>query len=205
MNKLRWGKFYWCDWADDPALALCSLAAQGLWMRLLCIAAQGTPYGHVTINGLPPSIDDLTKLIRPRPKRYTVERLIIELERYGVVHRDADGKLISRRMEADGKLVALRTSAANARWRKKNGLDLHMQNDGFASTESEAESEVHPPTPPRGTRGGGGNGGGGGKKASRNANVDLLAENLADAETTHAHAHRRGAPVVPFPGRALSG
>ena len=69
MNKLRWGKFYWSDWADDPALALCSLAAQGLWMRLLCIAAQGTPYGHVNINGKPPSVIDLAKLMRQAPTR----------------------------------------------------------------------------------------------------------------------------------------
>ena len=31
-------------------------------MRLLCIAAQGTPYGHITVNGKTPSMDDLAKL-----------------------------------------------------------------------------------------------------------------------------------------------
>lgn len=200
MNKLRWGKFYWSDWADDPALALCSLAAQGLWMRLLCIAAQGTPYGHVTINGIPPSMADLARLIRPRPKTSTVERLVIELERYGVADRGACGCLISRRMEADGKLAGVRSEAANSRWNKQNGHDLHMQSGDFASIESEAESRI-PPNPPRGKRGGAQNGGGG-RKPSRNANTDMLAEELGYAATAN-DTRQRGAPVVPFPGRAI--
>lgn len=38
-SQLRWAKFFWADWAGDNCLSLCTLAAQGLWMRLLCIAA----------------------------------------------------------------------------------------------------------------------------------------------------------------------
>ena len=173
MNKLRWGKFYWSDWADDPALALCSLAAQGLWMRLLCIAAQGTPYGHVTVNGKPPSMTDLAKLIRPRPRIAFVERLVTELIRNGVVERDLCGCLVSRRMEHDGKLAGVRRAAAyemHARrtqesyetlMRRQNDprkgaaeadlwSGLHMQNPNFASTESEAKAERRgtPPSTP---------------------------------------------------------
>ena len=162
---------YWSDWADDPALALCSLAAQGLWMRLLCIAAQGTPYGHVTVNGKPPSMADLAKLIRPRPKMGHVERLVAELVRNGVVERDTCGCLVSRRMEIDGRLAAARREAARKRWEDASempggiragtparhlsggktvpakpqgrptwGLDLHMQNPRFASTELDANA-----------------------------------------------------------------
>jgi hypothetical protein len=134
VNKLRWGKFYWSDWADDPALALCSLAAQGLWMRLLCIAAQGTPYGHVTVNGRSPTNTELAKLVRAKPS--FIARLIAELEGHGVASRDASGCLVSRRQESDGKLAGVRSAAANSRWHKGNGADLHMQKDDFASTES---------------------------------------------------------------------
>jgi hypothetical protein len=178
VNKLRWGKFYWSDWADDPALALCSLAAQGLWMRLLCIAAQGSPYGHVTVNGKAPSLDDLAKLIRPKPKLDTISRLIAELERRGVVERAPCGCLVSRRMESDGKLATVRRNAAYASHagrqqdsdRSPTGVrsesdrnhqnsrqsaemadrsaDLHLQNPGFASTEStETHESIIPPTP----------------------------------------------------------
>ena len=30
MSGLPWGKFFWKDWLTDPALSVCSLAAQGL-------------------------------------------------------------------------------------------------------------------------------------------------------------------------------
>jgi hypothetical protein len=120
VNKLRWGKFYWSDWADDPALALCSLAAQGLWMRLLCIAAQGTPYGHVTISGKPPSLQQLAQLLMRdhdpwRHRVRTIDRLITELERNGVAQRAPCGCLISRRMVRDGQLAETRRNAVNQR------------------------------------------------------------------------------------------
>ena len=52
MSGLPWGKFFWKDWLTDPALSVCSLAAQGLWMRMLCIMSMSEPPGHLT---LPPS------------------------------------------------------------------------------------------------------------------------------------------------------
>jgi hypothetical protein len=223
VNKLRWGKFYWSDWADDPALALCSLAAQGLWMRLLCIAAQGTPYGHVTVNGKPPSMSDLAKLVRPRPRTTFVERLIAELERNGVVERAACGCLVSRRMEHDGKVAVVRREAAyemHARrsqdscetlLRSQNdrrkaadkadvGSDLHMQNPSFASTESTEthESRIPPVTPrKRGVRGRASMNGG--RKESRNAMCDIIAEEMRDAEANDAR--REGPRVVSIVGR----
>jgi hypothetical protein len=193
VNKLRWGKFYWSDWADDPALALCSLAAQGLWMRLLCIAAQGTPYGHVTVNGKPPSMDDLAKLIRPKPKPATVARLIAELQRRGVVERDACGCLVSRRMESDGKLAGIRAEAAKARWDKENGADLHMQNDDFASTESTETHESKPPKAPRKR--------GATAAVWKNGFGESVQETFAYAEADNARAS--GARVVPIPRRAV--
>ena len=52
MSGLPWGKFFWKDWLTDPRLSICSLAAQGLWMRLLCIMSMSEPPGHLF---LPPS------------------------------------------------------------------------------------------------------------------------------------------------------
>lgn len=140
MNKLRWGKLVWSDWSDDPALAMCSLAAQGLWMRLMCIAAQGTPYGHVTINGKGATAGDIARLVRIKTRR--AEQLIAELERRGVAARDANSVLFCRRMVADWTLFVTRNKAAKARWNKETRPGLHMQNPDFAYTESiERESE----------------------------------------------------------------
>lgn len=159
MNKLRWGKFYWSDWSDDPALASCSLAAQGLWMRLLCIAAQGTPYGAVTVAGKPPSMATLQKLIRPKPKLETLVRLIDELKRNGVCQEESDRTLVSRRMESDGKIASVRSKAANKRW---NNPDLHMQTpppNGNGAMHESQKPESKPPKPPARSGGRGKDGG----------------------------------------------
>ena len=196
MNKLRWGKFYWSDWADDPALALCSLAAQGLWMRLLCIAAQGTPYGHVTVNGKPPSIEDLAKLIRPRPKVSHLHRLLDELERNGVVLRNASGVLVSRRQESDGKLASVRRSAAKARWNKESRPDLHMQNNNFAYTESDAKESQSPPRRPPVN---------GGPRGPGNGFMESAKNDMQETIDGDERERRASAAVVAIPRRAVGG
>lgn len=89
-------------------------------MRLLCIAAQGTPYGHVTVNGKPPSVPELARLLMldDDPYRHRVRaisRLIAELERNGVADRGPCGCLVSRRMERDGEIAKIRRDAVNQR------------------------------------------------------------------------------------------
>ena len=101
MSRLRWAKFFWADWAGDNALSLCSLAAQGLWMRLLCIAAQNEPYGTILISGRQPTEVELAKLIQPPIRVRDFRRLLRELEYRHVIKRDADGNLYSARLRAD--------------------------------------------------------------------------------------------------------
>ena len=192
-NKLRWAKLVWADWSDDPALALCSYAAQGIWMRLMCIAAQGTPYGHVTINGRPPSLEELANLMRPKARPERMARLIAELEGRGVAKRGPCGCLISRRMESDLTLFGKRSESAKSRWNKKTDPNLHMQTDLFAYLESESESESHPHSPPQGGRRARGSQSHP-PKQSRNAFVDLALEELADAQASDAR--KNGATVV---------
>jgi hypothetical protein len=150
VNKLRWGKFYWSDWSDDPALALCSLAAQGLLMRILCLCAQGTPYGYLTVAGKPPSLPALQKLVRPQPSLVRITRLLAELERNGVLKKDSNSTLFSSRMVRDGEVADIRSKAAHSRWSK---ADLHMQNGhgngSDACTESRTRSKAPPLAPKR--------------------------------------------------------
>jgi hypothetical protein len=204
-NKLVWAKWFWSDWAGDAALNLCSLPARGLWMALLCLAAQGEPYGTVTIKGRAVSDEELFRLLAPkgtRPRQFY--GWLAELERHGVATREPNGSLSSARQKKDGMLHNARASAARKSWGKAengNGLhmqkpdietDLHMQSgtgaQPFASHRAEAEAQAKSPrSPPRGARTRG---------PSRNPFVDLLAEQL-DAEATDSH--REGAPVVQFP------
>ena len=145
MNKLRWGKFYWSDWADDPALGQCSHTAQSVWMRLMCIAAQGTPYGTVTINGKPPSIKVLARHMRPPLPPYIMTRIIAELEEKGVAARDENHCLFARRMRADHERHAVRSLAGTkgAQARLNNGLvpGLPKQTGSNGPFLSKLESE----------------------------------------------------------------
>ncbi|CAN7666179.1 hypothetical protein LJR098_002005 [Rhizobium sp. LjRoot98] len=51
MSGVVWSKFFWQDWEIALAVRLCSLSAQGLWMRMLCIASAHDPIGYVAVAG----------------------------------------------------------------------------------------------------------------------------------------------------------
>lgn len=103
MSGTVWAKFYWSDWANDPALRLCSLAAQGLWMRVLCVAAEADPTGYVTVNGRPLGVTDIARLAGVTETE--CESLLAELDRNGVFSRTRTGTIYSRRMVRDAKRV----------------------------------------------------------------------------------------------------
>jgi hypothetical protein len=153
-NKLQWAKWFWSDWAGDAALNLCSLPARGLWMGMLCLMAQGEPYGCLTIKGRAPTNDELFNLIAPRgTRRGDFNRWLAELERAKIARRDHEGVISSARMQRDGRLSAVRASAAKSAKRKP---DLHMQNghfaDAHAPTEAEAKAEAEATPPKRAPR-----------------------------------------------------
>lgn len=146
MSRLRWAKFFWEDWASDNALSLCSLAAQGLWMRMLCIAAQGDDYGMLTVNGQSVSDDELAKLIRPHidPRRFT--RLLAELERKKVVSRDANGTLFCRRMTQLRLAFDSHSQSGKRGASKRYGIVRHSLD--ARSKKLEAEKGESPPSTP---------------------------------------------------------
>jgi len=93
-----WSKFYWADWRANKELRLCSLSARGLWMEMLCLMHEADPYGHLLINGKPPSIQQLAlQVAAPLP---VVRKAMQELEAAGVA-TVKDGVWISRRMVRD--------------------------------------------------------------------------------------------------------
>lgn len=109
MAALAWGKFFWRDWTSDVALRRCSLAAHGLWMSMLCIAAQHEPPGFVSVNGEPLDADGIAEVIG-RDKG-EVNRLLKELVNRGVCSRDeTTGAIFCRRMVSD----AARSTKAQA-------------------------------------------------------------------------------------------
>lgn len=102
MSNHRWSKFWWVDYENDDRLAACSFAAQGLWMRMLCLMHRGEEMGCLVVAARPMTTVDLAK--RTGGEKRMVERLVTELEDNGVLSRDARGVLFSRRMVRDEKI-----------------------------------------------------------------------------------------------------
>jgi hypothetical protein len=44
-------QWYYRDWMSHPGLRMCSISARGLWADMMCIMAEGTPYGYLAVNG----------------------------------------------------------------------------------------------------------------------------------------------------------
>lgn len=99
-----WLKFYPSDWRADPALRMCSLAARGLWMEMLCLMHEAEPRGSLLVNGKTISEKQLASLVGC-PSRETVA-LISELEEAGVFSRAPDGTIFSRRIRRDAEKAA---------------------------------------------------------------------------------------------------
>ena len=126
-----WSKFYWSDWESDNALRQCSLAAQGLWMRMLCICARADTRGYLAIAGVPLDVDALaTAVSRPETE---LAPLMAELEHWGVFSRDRKGRIYSRRMLRDDR-------------RSKTGRKIKKQALARASQLSEEQREIPPPS-----------------------------------------------------------
>lgn len=113
MSGTTWSKFYWSDWQSDPALRLCSYAARGLWMDLLCIAAAHDPIGYVAVAGR--ALDETSIARLTGGQESEVRALLGELDRAGVFSRDRQGRIYSRRMVKDAR------KAATARNQGKEG------------------------------------------------------------------------------------
>lgn len=112
-------QFYPADWRKDSALQSCSLAAQGLWINLMCTAHECVPYGHLVINGAPLTAAQLARLIGGSEKK--MAGLLAELEAAGVFSRDELGAIYSRRMSKDEHIRTVRAAAGHAGWESKGG------------------------------------------------------------------------------------
>lgn len=116
-------KFYPSDWRSDPALKLCSLSARGLWMEMLCLMHEAEPYGHLKVRGVPLDASALAALVGASEE--SVRACLHELEFRGVLSRNRDGVVFSRRMirdaERDARDRANGARGGNPHLRKQTG------------------------------------------------------------------------------------
>lgn len=137
--------FFWNDWDNDEALKACSLAAQGLWMRMLCIAARSPEPGIVMIGGFPASRPDLEPRLAAlvgQPLE-TVNALIDELLTSGAASLDRKKRIVNRRMM---KAAALRRKRSEA---GKLGADVtHGKTTEMNGLPGQNASKPHGKPPP---------------------------------------------------------
>lgn len=98
--KLPAFQFYPGDWLRD-GVSGCSLAAQGLWLRLMILMHDSERYGYLCYNGLPIPSAQLARRCGCTLAEY--EELLAELESAGVPSRTKDGIIYSRRMTRDAE------------------------------------------------------------------------------------------------------
>tara|TARA_B100001105_G_scaffold193383_1_gene157436 strand:+ start:886 stop:1743 length:858 start_codon:yes stop_codon:yes gene_type:complete len=75
------------------------MAARGLWIEMLCIMHEATPYGHLLHKGKILDASSLAVLVSAPVS--DVASWLAELEEFGVVERKRNGVLFSKRMESD--------------------------------------------------------------------------------------------------------
>lgn len=130
-------QFYPADWRKDPALSVCSLAARGFWIELMCIAHESVPYGTLSINGKPMTIAQLSRATGQSVA--TVKKLIGELEDAGVFSRDETGTIFSRRMVKDEHIRNVRSEAGN----KGGNPNLLKQNSKISLSKIKANAQAN--------------------------------------------------------------
>jgi hypothetical protein len=96
MAKNPSTRWYFNDWITEPGLRLCSAAARGLWMDMLCVAAAATREGYVEVDGKPCGVTELARI--SNSSRSNVRRWLAELEGHGVFSRTGEGTIYNRRM-----------------------------------------------------------------------------------------------------------
>jgi hypothetical protein len=110
-NGHHWSKFCWRDHHNEMALRWCSLAARGFWVELLCIMHEGTPVGHLTINGRPLTPRQIAASAHCTERE--AKKLLAELEEAGVFSRTPEGVIFCRRMARE----AAAEVASSAAWK----------------------------------------------------------------------------------------
>lgn len=142
MSGVIWSKFFWQDWETDHAVRLSSFAAQGLWMRMLCIAAAHDPIGYVAVAGK--GLDETGLALLTGRQESEIASLLGELERNGVFSRDRQGRIYSRRMIRDAR------KAATARNNGKKGGNPSLSNpSGNSASDKGGDMGQDKPHKPR--------------------------------------------------------
>ena len=127
-----WTKWYWQDWEADTGLRASSLAAQGLWMRMLSIMARSKKKGFLLDGEKQMESKTLAKLTGEPV--VAIETLTEELRRHSVFSQLTDGTIFNRRMVKESEISDIRSRAGHLGGRPKK------QNESKSKSKTKAAS-----------------------------------------------------------------
>ncbi|WP_332763971.1 hypothetical protein [Phenylobacterium sp.] len=152
MSKRPSFQFYPPDWRRDADLRLCSMAARGLWIDMLCLMHEGEPYGHLTAHGRPMKPEQLAKLVGEPAA--SVKRWLAELADHEVFSVTEDGLVFSRRMVRDEQVREARAlgghagaahGAKGAEHGAKGGRPKKVEGGADTETRGDNKPPLEPP------------------------------------------------------------
>ena len=155
MGKSPGFWFFTGDWMKDSELRFCSIFARGLLVDLLCLMFEAKQMGFMsTPDGTPRSDEDIVNAVSGST---TVEKLagLRELEKSGVLSRDSNGVLYSRRLARLGEISKERSKAGSkgGSKTKAKAKQNEQQNGGVTVSDSDSVSvSTLPPKVPQSER-----------------------------------------------------
>ena len=139
--KLPAIQFYPGDWLRDN-VAGCSLAAQGLWLRMMLVAHDSDSYGKLSVSGRALLPAEIARRCGCSVDEFGL--LFKELESAGVPSRDANGVIFSRRMIRDAEIRAARVMAGS-KGGSKTQANIKQNTEGEAEDENEVPKGLRTP------------------------------------------------------------
>lgn len=101
-------QFYPGDWLRATELRSCSVGARGLWIDMICLMHEGSPYGHLMVGDKVIHPHNLARMVGGTIAE--VDGWLSELEQSCVFSRTADGCIYSRRMVRDEEIRSARAA-----------------------------------------------------------------------------------------------
>jgi hypothetical protein len=123
MGKLPAILLFYGDWLKD-AISGCSLAAQGLWLRMMFLGHNSERYGYLCQNGAAIPSESIARRCGCTPEQYVI--LLAELDAACVPSRTPEGIIFSRRLVRDAQKREL------ARKRKEKEREEKKSRSGHA-------------------------------------------------------------------------
>ena len=133
--------FFPNDWLSSPDLNSCSLAAQGLWVRMLCYIYQSPKKGVLLLpSGKQIESKTLAKLCGEEEQKISI--LLSELEETGTFSRLEDGTIYCRRVKRESDLIEARREAGRLGGLKQKRSKDESKSEATLENENENDSII---------------------------------------------------------------